>query len=40
MDLPPSPPENLDILSELYMRGLPHVSQQILAYLAPPDLCR
>ena len=40
MDLPPSPPENLDILSELFMRGFPHVSQQILAYLAPPDLCR
>ena len=40
MDLPPSPPENLDILSELYMRGLPHVSQQILAHLAPADLCR
>jgi len=36
----PSPPEHKDILSELYERGMPLVSQQILAYLEPAELCR
>ena len=36
----PFPPEHEDILSELYERGMPLVSQQILAYLDPAELCR